>query len=174
MNQRKKHSLIILLSILLSWVVVCHASPQKEITLTDFSKFHPASAISTEPITNKWYLRFVPWADKGGTMLNIGAGFPEEIQYDPKLKGRYDLYVGVHKVDGDSRFQIRVGSDTLLYTINVGRFKNKKYTKKESSKEVLYAKNIKMDGEYIALRCYGDRRVYIDYLKFTPANPGSK
>ena len=174
MNQRKKLSLSLLLSILLTWIVVCNASPQKKIIMTDFSKFHPASAISTEPVANKWYLRFVPWADKGGTVLNIGAGFPEEIHYDPKLKGRYDLYVGVHKVDGDSRFQIRVGSNTLLYTINVGKFKNKKYTKKESSKEVLYAKNIKMDGEYIALRCYGASRVYIDYLKFTPANPDSK
>ena len=151
---------------------LCKSEATKEVIITDFLKFSPSSAISTTRKANKWHLRFVPWATQGGTMLNISSGYPEDISFHPGLKGRYDLYVGVHKVNAYSRFQIKIGDNPCAFTINVGKFKKKPYS--NSDKCVLYAKNIEMNGKSITLKCYGDSRVYIDYLKFSPAKSSSK
>jgi hypothetical protein len=153
---------------------LCKSKIAKEVIVTDFSKFHPSSAVSTENEANKWFLRFVPWAKKGGTMLNIASGYPEDISFNPGLKGAYDLYVGVHKVNAYSRFQIKVGNTPYAYTINVGKFHKKPFSQRESNKCILYAKNVEMNGKSITLKCYGDKRVYIDYLKFVPADSNSK
>ena len=169
-----KASIPVLLLSALSGAAFCKSQTDKEIIVTDFSKFSPSSAIGTTREANKWHLRFVPWAVKGGTMLNISSGYPEDISYWPGLKGKYDLYVGVHKVNAYSRFQIKIGDDPLVFTINVGKFDKKQFSHRESNICVLYAKNIDMTGKNVTLKCYGDNRVYIDYLKFVPATPDLK
>ena len=136
----------------------------------DFMKMQPPGAVQTSSRTNTWYLRtkatFMAVADD---VLHLGDGgeWPDLI-YDPGLKGRYDLYIGMRAASQKSQLQIRTDTMKEYATVRL-----KPHDPVHVNYDMLWAANVAMDGRTIELHAVGES-VYLDYLSFVPVEHDRK
>jgi len=87
-----------------------------------------------------------------------------ELEFDPKLKGRYDIYAGVRAAHIPMSVQIKTSDQKDYYTLNTASV-----GQNHRNMELLLGRDIKMDGNRIQIAAT-DKICYLGYIKFIPAD----
>jgi len=130
------------------------------IVRNDFENCQPAGAVLVdERQPDHWVLRTKDWP---GKMMNA-IGHPPDLTYDPQLKGRYDIYLGLRSVNAVMSVGVKLSSEAGFTTVTAPMSGvNDHY-----DLEFCWKRDVALDGETILLRALGET-VYLGYLKFVP------
>lgn len=130
------------------------------IFYNDFEKFEPSSKIQTENFADGfWTIRTQSWPRK---LLNSGRKAPDLVS-DPKLKGKFRIYVQIRCTNMDGTFGLKLSSDKDFQIIkpDVGTIDN------HWDAEILWKDAVRMDGEKITIRNIGGH-IYFYGFRFVP------
>ena len=131
------------------------------IIRTDLNNCEPKAKILTDEFKDGyWNFRISTWMD-GEPVLNSTTGAPDLI-YSPDLSGKYDIYVGTREVDWKSDFGVKLSSDDEFTIISPG------IVQAHRAVEMLFRKNVSLDGKKIVISSLTQNRSFITYLKFVP------
>lgn len=142
----------------------------KAVVFHDFMKMQPPGAVRGLAGTNTWYLRtkarFMATADN---VLHLGAGgeWPD-LTYAPKLKGRYNLYIGMRAASQNTHLQVKTDAMTQYATVRL-----KPHDPVHVNYDILWAADVPMDGRIIEIHAVGGN-IYLDYLSFVPVEHDRK
>lgn len=161
------------LTALCVWGVACAQDNAVYITAGDTSYFSPAGAISATGAPGKWFLRKVGFAARGDYILNPQAGvLLPDLTVNPKLTGRYNLYVNMREVNYVTGLQLKLSKEPLAYTVTPALGTADVHT----NRDILFATDVDMTGQTILMRHIG-QLLYFSDLKFVPVasdQPGLK
>jgi len=112
-----------------------------------------------------WNLRVKTWTRvPRDHLLNSNGPAAPDLTYDPRLKGRFDIAVGVRAVNMKTDFGLRFGSERDIERIEppVGT------EARHWNLEIPWKENVSLDGERIVIKNLGSPNVYLNYFKFVP------
>lgn len=129
----------------------------------DFERSTPGDKLlKDENRPGCWNLRRETW---GGNNLLFANSSAPDLAYDPGLRGCFDIEVESRATDRAVGFGLKLGSEgefTALDVPNQGATRDKHF-----NVWLPFRKNVRMDGERIAIRYLG-KPVYLDSFRFTP------
>ena len=140
--------------------------PEGTVILGDFFKYQPHEAVGAgiRPGLRTWNVRSgVDWFSPLDSMWYPPADVNAPgVWIDPKLEGRYDVYVSVRGQNDPKRIQARIGSQVDYYTVTVAGVGDK-----HRKVEVLLERDVEMKGKKLYL--YSAGTVYAGYIKLIPS-----
>ena len=139
--------------------------PAGTVIVSDFTQFSPKPLAGTCLRSWTWGCRradFFP----GYKYVLMSSGDPDDavISFSPKLKGTYDVYLGLRANTLPIDFKLSVPDGKTRYRVRIGAASPKFHP----NTEVLIAKNVKMDGGKIAF--YPGGWMFLGYIKFIPSS----
>ena len=138
--------------------------PEGTVIVSDFTQFSPKPLTGTCLRSWTWGRRradFFP----GCKYVLMSSGDPDDavISFSPKLKGAYDVYLGLRANTLPIDFKLSVPDDKTRYRVRIGAASPKFHP----NTEVLIARNVKMDGGRIAF--YPGGWMFLGCIKFIPS-----
>ncbi len=106
-----------------------------------------------------WVLRHPNWTQ---SLLNV-AGTPPDITYDPKLKGVYDIYLGLRAVTPAMAFALKLSDEEKFFPVSAPAATPKRHF----NFEFHWKHAAELTGRRIVLRAIG-YPVYLQYMRFVP------
>jgi len=106
-----------------------------------------------------WIVRHPSWTE---ALLNA-RGNPPDIEYDPRLKGVYDIYLGLRAVHPRMTFGIKLSNERDFTIITAPAAAPKRHFDFEFHWKI----KARMDGQKILIRSLGFP-IYIQYFRFVP------
>ena len=144
--------------------------PAGTVMLSDFSKWSPKPQENNSgSASNIWIDRpraFIK-PTKRTLMVPFSPAAPH-LEYDPRLSGSYDCYLGLRAIAEDTAVMAAFGDD--WYRIELPGVER---DVPHYSAEQLVARNVKMDGKKIRLAS-GGTPFFVGYLKFIPSKTPRK
>lgn len=138
--------------------------PPGTVMFYDFVNMEPAgSVVAYKFKVDKWVLRKSPMLMNKTHILHPPAMGGNDITFDPQVKGKYDLYVGMRMTDTAGQIQVQVSGMNDYYTVETPA-RGTKHT----NLHILLEKALDMTGKKVTLHSVGDR-VYFDFIKLVPA-----
>ena len=143
---------------------VARNDPRGTVMFYDFVNMEPAGSVSAYQFKiDKWVLRKSPMLMNRTHILHPPAMGGNDITFDPKLQGKYDLYVGMRMTDTAGQIQVQVSGMDDYYTVETPA-RGTKHT----NTHILLEKSLDMTGKKVTLHSVGDR-VYFDFIKLVPS-----
>ena len=143
---------------------VLQSDPPGTVMFYDFVNMEPAGSVAAYTFkVDKWVLRKSPMLLNRTHILHPPAMGGNDITFDPKVKGRYDLYVGMRMTDTAGQIQVQVTGMDDYYTVETPA-RGTKHT----NCHILLEKSLDMTGKKVTLHSVGDR-VYFDFIKLVPS-----
>jgi len=138
--------------------------PAGTVVVSDFTQFSPKPLVGKCLRSWTWGCRradFFP----GFKYVLMSSGDPDDavLSFSPKLKGAYDVYLGLRANTLPIDFKLSVPDDKTRYRVRIGAASPKHHP----NTEVLIAKDVKMDGGKIAF--YPGGWMFLGYIKFIPS-----
>ena len=146
-------------------IMIIEGMEGEPIIRHDFENFQPKEKILNDQAKEGyWNIREKTWVGANKMLDKIlnPVGRAPELTYDPKLKGNYDLYVGLRSVDMINSFGIKLFSEKDFVHITAPFAADLHH-----DLDFCWRRNVKMDGQKIILKSLG-YRAYIDHFKFVP------
>lgn len=136
-------------------------NPAGTVIFSDFNKFSPKPNVAV----NGWLYRdnmhfIIPTA---GVLNSAMSPDAVALEYDPAIKGEYDVYAGVRTYTGATSITVGIGNDHYRISLpGTG-------AKTHYNIEQIIARKVDMTGKKIKLQSTGERFT-IGYLKFIPSS----
>ncbi len=133
---------------------------QHSIYFKDFHKLKPESAVENKVVLNKWYVENNRLYKSPATL-----DLPD-LTCNPGLKGKFNLYLGIRpRVNILNGVQLKTSTMSKYATILLPAGAR---GSKTACQDIMWAKNIEMNGQTITLHSISDRFAIIEYLRFVP------
>ncbi|MBE6404162.1 MAG: hypothetical protein E7039_10665 [Lentisphaerae bacterium] len=145
--------------------------PKGTVTVGDFSKFTPKPLIRGSHNRVDWVFRSTSgfFRQAPGSLHAPVRADGSSISYDPQLKGKYNIYIGVRAVTAPGSFSFAIGDTNNPYNVEIGAAGPKKHR----NTEIMIEKNVDMTGKKIFFLAGGN--MFVGYVKFIPSdNPRKK
>ena len=144
------------------------SEPAGSVVLSDFTKFSPGVAIDGSISGDKFIFRansgfFVPWS-KGSLHSAEDAVGVEPLTYEPKLNGKYDVYLGVRANSAPTDFNFAINDFANPYRIQIGAAPSHRHP----NTEILIEKDVDMSNAKLGFLPGG--KMFVGYIKLIPSN----
>ena len=137
----------------------------------NFLEMEPKDALSTDKTAGKWYYRNIALFPLVSQAI-LHAGFdemPPDISYNPNLKGRYNLYIGMRGVGEITEVQVKTSDMKKWATIRLPKHPNDIHI----NHDILWATNVPMDNQRIILH-NSYFLLYLGYISFVPVDKDAR
>jgi hypothetical protein len=137
---------------------------------SNFLDMEPKDALSPSKTGNKWFYRNIalfPLVSQG--ILHAGGDEVPDISYNPNLKGRYNLYVGMRGVWDVTEVQIKTSDMKKWATIRLPKHPNEVHV----NYDILWATDVQMDNQRIILH-NSHSLLFLGYVSFVPVDKDAK
>ncbi len=142
------------------------ADPPGTVKITDFTKFTPPPVVGDINNGLDWFFRseahFI--APDAGVLHPKISTDAHPLEFDPKLNGTYDLYIGTRSVDTPTAIAIGLGDQWSRIDIPAEKVDSPHW-----SMEQVVIRNVEMKGRKIVLSSLW-QPFYLGYLKFIPSD----
>ena len=141
--------------------------PEGTVIISDFSKFSPAPRITTGFAgLYGWTWRQCNFFQhgKGALFAPMDPDSKDIFSYNPGLKGKYDVYLGLRISGTSTDLVFAVPNDKTRYRVQIGRAGNIIHP----NTEVLIARNVTMDNGRIFF--FPGSHMFLGYVKLIPSN----
>ena len=135
------------------------------VVFSNFLEMEPKDALSSSKTGNRWYVRnFAAFPLVSQNILHVTDDEVPDISYDPRLKGRYNLYVGMRGVWDITEVQIKTSGMEKWATVKLPA-----HPEVHVNYDILWATDVQMDGQKIMLH-NSNPLLYFGYVSFVPAD----
>ena len=139
--------------------------PEGTVVVSNFEDFSPKPLSSVCQRNWRWVCRQAAFFPGYKTVL-MASGDPEDypISYAPKLRGAYDVYLGLRANTLPIDFKLSVPDGKTRYRVRIGAASPKVHP----NTEVLIARSVEMEGGRITF--YPGGNMFLGYVKFIPSS----